>query len=224
VGAFGPSIPSDDAGHAWTMPAGREFEVRFPLTSTRPLAGPAGGRCPQSLDEVPTSPQRDCLLTALHVIDGYADPWLAPSVELFVDPAAAGPAPTAGVPPTPKPGPASDPGRTTPLVSRIAFSAAHLAAAAKKGLTLSMRCARACHGNVKVTVEAAVARRARLGKRALTLAHGKFAAGAGATTAVRLRVPRGLAAKVGRLKALPVIVRVQPSEGPAMVAHLTLRR
>jgi pimeloyl-ACP methyl ester carboxylesterase len=74
VGGYGPSIPADDAGHAWTMPAGREFDVRFPLTSNRKLVGPGGGHCPQSLDEIPTSPQRDCLLIALHVVDGYSDP------------------------------------------------------------------------------------------------------------------------------------------------------
>ena len=88
VGAYGPAIPSDDAGHAWTMPAGREFDIRFPLRSDRKLTGPAGGHCPQSVDEIPAYPQRDCLLIALHVADGYSDPWLTPSEELFIDPAA----------------------------------------------------------------------------------------------------------------------------------------
>ena len=120
AGAYGPAIPSDDAGHAWTMPAGREFDVRFPLRSDRKLTGPAGGHCPQSVDEIPAYPQRDCLLIALHVADGYADPWLTPSEELFIDPAIA---------------------PVTPVVSHIAFPNAHLAKAGKQGLRLSMHCA-----------------------------------------------------------------------------------
>jgi hypothetical protein len=213
TGAYGPAIASDDAGHAWTMPAGREFDVRFPLKSDRKLVGPAGGHCPQSVDEIPAYPQRDCLLIALHVADGYSDPWLTPSEELFIDPAAAGSAPSPTSTPNPK-----------PVVSRIAFTGAHLAAVAKKGLGLSMRCATACNGRVKVAVAAATAKRLHLAKGALTLASGPFSAAAGKTATVHLKLSRQLAAKVRKLKSLAVTVTVTPSGAAKTVAHLTLHR
>jgi hypothetical protein len=219
TGAYGPAIASDDAGHAWTMPAGREFDVRFPLKSDRKLAGPAGGHCPQSVDEIPTSPQRDCLLIALHVADGYSDPWLTPSEELFIDPAAAGSGPAAT--PTPNAQPTPSP---MPVVSRIAFTRAHLAAVATKGLGLSMRCATACKGRIKVEVAAATAKRLHLAKGALTLTSGRFSATAGKTATVHLKLSRRLARKVRKLKSLAVTVTVTPSGAAKEVAHLTLHR
>jgi hypothetical protein len=215
AGAYGPAIASDDAGHAWTMPAGREFDVRFPLKSDRRLAGPAGGHCPQSIDEIPAYPQRDCLLVALHVADGYSDPWLTPSEELFVDPAPAGAAPS----PTPTAKPIAN---ATPVVSRIAFTSAHLAAVAKKGLRLSVRCATACTGRVTVSVTAATANRLHLAQR--TLASGRFSAPAGRTATVHLKLSRRLAGKVRRLKSLPIAVTVTPSGAAQTVAHVTLHR
>lgn len=215
TGAYGPALASDDAGHAWTMPAGREFDVRFPLKSDRRLAGPAGGHCPQSVDEIPAYPQRDCLLVALHVIDGYSDPWLAPSEELFVDPASAGSTPAT----TPATG-----ATPLPVVSRIAFTRTHLAAVAKKGLALAVRCATACTGKVKVAVAAASAKRLHLAKGALTLSSGRFSAGAGKTATVHLKVSRRLARKLRRLKSLAVTVTVTPSGAAGTVAHLTLHR
>jgi hypothetical protein len=219
AGAYGPAIASDDAGHAWTMPAGREFDVRFPLKSDRKLAGPAGGHCPQAVDEIPAYPQRDCLLIALHVADGYSDPWLTPSEELFIDPAPAGSAPattpSANAKPTPKP---------TPVVSRIAFKRAHLAAVAKRGLALSMRCATACKGKVKIEVAAATAKRLHLAKGALTLTSGRFSAAAGKTATVHLKVSRPLARKVRQLRSLAVTVTVTRSGAATTVAHLTLHR
>ncbi len=218
VGAYGPSIPSDDAGDAWTMPRGRAFDVRFPLTSNRKLVGPGGGHCPQSPDEIPTSPQRDCLLIALHVIDGYGDPWLTPNEELFIDPAAASHAtPT----PTPSPTPPK-PDPTTPVVSQIAFSRAHLATAANKGLPLSMHCAKACHGTVKITIAAATAKRLHLAKSALTLTSGHFSAAAGQTATVPLKLSRRLAEKIRKLKSLAVTVTVTPSGATTTIIHLTL--
>lgn len=207
VGAYGPAIPSDDAGHAWTMPAGREFDIRFPLKSDRTLTGPAGGHCPQSVDEIPAYPQRDCLLIALHVADGYSDPWLTPSEELFIDPAAAGSAPS-----------------PAPIVSHIAFTGGHLATAAKQGLRLSLRCARACHGHVKIAVAAATAKRLHLAKGALRLTSGQFSATAGKTATVHLKLSRKLAGKVRKLKSLAVTVTATPAGAAKTVAHLTLHR
>jgi hypothetical protein len=110
------------------------------------------------------------------------------------------------------------------VISRIAFSKAHLAALAKKGLRLSIGCAAACGGSLKVRVPAATAKRLKLGKGALTLASGRFSAAAGKTATVHLKVPKGVAAKVRKLKSLKVAVTVAPSGSPARTAQLTLRR
>ena len=218
AGAYGPAIPSDDAGHAWTMPAGREFDVRFPLTSARKLVGPGGGHCPQSLDEIPTSPQRDCLLIALHVVDGYSDPWLTPNEELFIDPATASPTPT----PTPTPDAArARPDDTGRLADRL-HPRAPRHRGATKGLPLSMHCAKACHGTVKVTVAAATAKRLHIAKGALTLTSGHFSAAADKTATVQLKLSRRLAGKIRKLKSLAVTVTVTPSGAAKTVTQLTL--
>ena len=219
VGAYGPEIPSDNAGHAWTMPAGREFDIRFPLTSDRRLAGPAGGHCPQSVDEIPTNPQRDCLLIALNVADGYSNPWLTPSVEMFIDPAAPGPGPKPPPPPPPSPPPPR-----APTISQIAFTSAHLASAGTRGLRLSMHCAAACSGRVNVALPASTAKRLHLATGAITLTSGRFSAAAGHQATVKLKLSRRLARKVRKLKSLPVIVTVTPAGGARAVVHLTLHR
>jgi hypothetical protein len=91
-GIYGPMLPAGDGGAGWDMPPGRTLEVQFPLVSDRELKGPAGGHCPETLDEIGTSPQRDCLLLAVHVADGSDDPWLLPNVEMVVAPGPAKPA------------------------------------------------------------------------------------------------------------------------------------
>jgi len=87
-GTNGPMLPAGDGGAAWDMPPGRTLEVQFPLVTNRELKGPAGGHCPETLDEIGISPQRDCLLLAVHVLDGTSDPWLLPNAEMFIAPAA----------------------------------------------------------------------------------------------------------------------------------------
>lgn len=82
-GTYGPLLPAGDGGAAWDMPPGRTTVIDFPLKATRQLTGPAGGHCPQSVDDFPYYHQYDCLLAAVHVIDGDTDPWLAPDVQLF---------------------------------------------------------------------------------------------------------------------------------------------
>ena len=88
-GVLGPQLPAGDGGGGWDLAPGRTYEVQFPLVSNRQLKGPAGGYCPRSADELPFYTQRDCLITAVHVVDGDTDPWLMPDEELFLDPAAA---------------------------------------------------------------------------------------------------------------------------------------
>jgi hypothetical protein len=107
TGAYGPMLPAGDGGAAWDMPPGRTLEVQFPLVSTRELKGPAAGHCPESVDEISAFPQRDCLAVAVHVADGTDDPWLFPTVQMVLAPAAVahdpGPGPGPGPTPATKP-------------------------------------------------------------------------------------------------------------------------
>jgi hypothetical protein len=113
-GTYGPMLPAGDGGAGWDMPPGRTLEVQFPLVSHRELKGPAGGHCPETLDEIGLSPQRDCLLLALHMLDGSDDPWLLPNVQMVMAPAlGVTPAPTPTPTPTPSPAP-------TPAKARLA--------------------------------------------------------------------------------------------------------
>jgi hypothetical protein len=89
-GVYGPQFTHGDGGGAWDMPPGREYEVVFPLVSTRALKGPAGGPCPQTLNDLSIDKQRDCLLIALHVADGTDDPWLLPNEQMIIAPGAGG--------------------------------------------------------------------------------------------------------------------------------------
>ena len=109
TGAYGPMLPAGDGGAAWDMPPGRTLEVQFPLVSTRELKGPAAGHCPESVDEITAFPQRDCLAVAVHVADGSDDPWLFPTVQMVLAPAAVTPGPPPAPGPTPPPGPATKP-------------------------------------------------------------------------------------------------------------------
>ena len=102
-GTYGQMLPAGDGGNAWDMPPGRTLEVQFPLVSNRELKGPAGGHCPQTLDELGLGQPRDCLLTPTHVIDGDSNPWLLPNEDMVIAPGA-----TTGTTPggstAPKPG------------------------------------------------------------------------------------------------------------------------
>lgn len=82
-GTYGASI-DPTSGQPWTMPRGRILEVYFPLKSSRPMKGLADVVCPKTLGELATLPQGDCAIAALHVADGYRDPWLLPSQHLVV--------------------------------------------------------------------------------------------------------------------------------------------
>ena len=139
---------------------------------------------------------------------------LAPGVSLAVD---------AAHPITCLYGDNGGPGVNDPTCPTHAITGA-LAAVAKKGLGLSMRCATACKGHVKVEVAAATAKRLHLAKGALTLTSGRFSAAAGKTATVHLKLSRQLAGKVRKLKSLAVTVTVTPSGAAKTVAHLTLHR
>ena len=91
-GVYGPQFTHGDGGGAWDLPPGRQFEVVFPLVSNRALKGPAGGPCPQTLNDlsVDRGEQRDCLLIALHVADGTRNPWLLPDEQMVIGAGAGG--------------------------------------------------------------------------------------------------------------------------------------
>jgi hypothetical protein len=134
TGTYGPMLPAGDGGAGWDMPPGRTLEVQFPLVSHRELKGPAGGHCPETLDEIGTSPQRDCLLLAVHVADGTDDPWLLPNVQMVL-------APSAGLTPQPTPAPTPTPGPTPPAVATARLTApkaVKLAALRAHGLTATI--------------------------------------------------------------------------------------
>lgn len=229
AGTYGPQLAHDDAGDAWVLPPGRLFIIEFPLRSTRQLKGPAGGACPQTLTDVVTPAANDCLVGALHLADGYSDPWLLPDEPMVIGPASA-PSPPAPSPPAPAP-PVPVPPKPAPvgrkIVTRIEFSHTHLAKLANKRLTLSLHCAKRCHGTVTITVSAKTARRLRLAKQPrhpVTIAHGRFSARLAKSATVQLKVASQLAARLRRLSTLPVTVTAKPSDGPRTVAHRTLRR
>ena len=92
AGVYGPQLPAGDEGGGWDLSPGRTYEVQFPLVSTRQLKGGLGGYCPRNADEIAFHPDRDCLITAVHVIDGDTNPWLTPSEDMYL----AAPAPTSG--------------------------------------------------------------------------------------------------------------------------------
>ncbi len=54
-GVLGPQLPAGDGGGGWDLAPGRTYEVQFPLVSNRQLKGPAGGYCPRSADELPST-------------------------------------------------------------------------------------------------------------------------------------------------------------------------
>ena len=89
-GTYGQMLPAGDGGGAWDMPPGRTLEVQIPLRSTRELKGPAGGHCPDDLNQLTAGQPRDCVITPIHILDGTSDPWLLPNEEMFLNPAPSG--------------------------------------------------------------------------------------------------------------------------------------
>ena len=234
-GIYGPALAPGAPGSAWRLPAGRWFEIQFPLRSTRQLRGAAGGYCPLTVDEIATSPQNDCLGAVLGLAAGDADnPWLLAHEGLVIDPATTPPVPTPTPTPTPTPPKATPPKPTPPtpkppkltarVVGHVAFAHAHLAGLTHRPLTLSVRCVKRCRGTVTIAISAATAKRLRLSSHALTLARGRFAAHAGKTATVHLKVSHPLAIKVRRLRSLPVTVTAAPAGGRKVAAHHTLTR
>jgi hypothetical protein len=101
--------------------------------------------------------------------------------------------------PTPTPSPAPQPGPKAGL----SVSSAKLKAALKKGLVVKVT---GMSGTVKVTagISKSVARKAKLGKKAITVASGSAKAG----TAVRLKFTKRAARRLAKLRSVTLTVKV----------------
>ncbi|MGH2893812.1 MAG: hypothetical protein ACRDPM_11190, partial [Solirubrobacteraceae bacterium] len=165
-GIYGPALSPHGPASAWQLPAGRWFEIQFPLRADRQLRGEAGGYCPLTVDQISDTPN-DCLGAVLGLAAGDADnPWLLAHEGLVINPAATPtptPTPPTPTPPTPPPPPTppitcaatahcTPPTPTTKVITRITFAHVHLAALTHRPLTLSVRCAKACRGTVTIRV------------------------------------------------------------------------
>jgi hypothetical protein len=178
AGTYGPALPPRDGGGAWDLPVGRLFEVQFPLVSSRQLRGPAGGNCPEALDEL--QQRSDCLVAAVHVADGDTDPWLLPSEDLITG---AG-SPAAGS-----------------LVARLARANGQTVTSALRARALLVSCSLNAAGRcaVSAAIPAAVPRRLHVrvppGAKTVTLGTGSATLRAAGRRTVRVRLSAsGLAA------------------------------
>jgi hypothetical protein len=206
-GAYGPAFPAGDGGSVWDMPPGRTLEVQFPLISTRRLMG--GGICPATVDEIPTHPNFDCLIAAVHVVDGDTDPWLAPDVQVFMNPG-------------PTPGPAAK-------VSLAVPAGQHLRSL-KHSRVLRVTCNATTAGRcgVSAAITAKQARKLHLtvkrsAKRyALGSAHKRLATAGRAT--LRIKLSRKTATALARAKKLRVTLTATDTNGATSRRTVTLKR
>jgi hypothetical protein len=115
------------------------------------------------------------------------------------------PGPQPAPSPSPRPAPAPKPG--------LSVSPAKLKAALKQGLVVKVS---GMSGTVKVTagISKAVARKAKLGKRAMTVASGSAKAGAG----VRLKFTKRAARRLAKLRSVTLTV-----EAPGVSRTVTLK-
>jgi hypothetical protein len=119
AGAYGPSFDQETPSgpKPWEVAHLRGVVIEIPLRSSRPLKGAAGR--PSSCVRVagrpcPAAQTGDNAQLGVWVSDGRLDPWLVPSVPLFVEPAG-------GTPPPPAPPvivDPTDPPVVTPAINR----------------------------------------------------------------------------------------------------------
>jgi hypothetical protein len=237
-GALGPQLPAGDGGGGWDLPAGRTFEVQFPLVSNRQLMGPAGGHCPATADEIPFNPNRDCLITALHVIDGDTNPWLMPSEELFLAPPAGptptgptptGPTPTGPTPTGPKPGPGTSPKSTKAKLS-LALPAGQRLRSIARARALRVTCATTAAGacRVRATIAGKTARSLKLSGAKATKPYALGSASAHLSKAgratLKIKLSRKVAAALGRARTLRVLLTASGDAGASGSRSVTLER
>jgi len=196
-------MPAGDGGAAWDMPPGRTTVIDFPLKTTRQLEGPAGGHCPQSVDDFPYDHRYDCLLAAVHVLDGDTDPWLAPDVEMF----------TGG-------------GSPVTHVTLAVPKGQHLRTVAKKrALAVTCRATVAERCAVRATIPAKQARKLHLSVakkvKAYVLASGSKRMARAGTARVKLKLSR----KAAAARARSLRIAVAATDGSATARRtVTLKR
>ena len=112
TGAYGPSFDqvTPDGPKPWEVPHLRGVVIEIPLRSSRPLKGAAGrpASCVRVAGRPCSSAQTgDNAQLGVWVSDGRLDPWLVPTVPLFVEAAGTAPTPQPPATTTPTPGPAA---------------------------------------------------------------------------------------------------------------------
>jgi len=202
AGLHGPRLAfGGRADGLWFLPTGKLLSLWFPLRSSRPLAGlpvlsPGCGRPAGGGGEPPCRPEQagDNLQIAVWALDGFADPYLVPTIGLQVAP---GPA-SAGAP-APAPAPGASPRAGAPRAPRLLT--------APRALTLR----RALRGvAVTVAVPASGARVvATLSARRLgRIAVARRANVRAGTLRLRLAPTRRAAARLRRARAVTATLRV----------------
>jgi hypothetical protein len=172
-------LPPADGGAAWALPVGRIFEVEVPLVSNRPL-DVTGGTCQETTLEL-VSRTSDCLVGALHIIDGQSDPWLIPSKQLFV-----APAPVQG----------GSKGTGSGVQPKLGTAVAARSARVKGGrarLRLQCRGAGRCVGTLRLSGRSRskrAGRRKRRASRRVLIGRASFSLRAGASGSVRVPLSR----------------------------------
>jgi hypothetical protein len=146
-GIYGPAFDQETSGgpKPWPVPHLRGVVIEVPLRSSRPLKGAAGrpSSCVRmGLGPPPCSGEKagDNIQLATWVSDGRLDPWLVPTVPLFVEPAVTTQPPpvTPTGPQSPSPGSGTT-GAAAPVPPAInkAPSRARLAAL-RRGLSVTV--------------------------------------------------------------------------------------
>jgi len=222
-GTYGPALSPNGPASAWALPAGRWFEIQFPLRSDRQLQGEAGGYCPQTVQEVLRSLQNDCLGVAFGLSDGAGNPWLVAHEGLVIDPAAPSPQPQ----PQPGPQPQPQPGLQSPSPRPIpAGPHVKLALAARQSLSKIVRaraivltCAvdRASRCVVRATITAAQARELHLsvkhGVRRVTLGKASVRLRRAGHATVRLTLSDKTAVALRHARTLVVFLTATATDG-----------
>jgi hypothetical protein len=203
-GTYGPMLPPEDGGGAWSLPVGTIFEVQVPLVSTRSL-DVTGGTCQSTTADL-VSRSSDCLVGAVHIIDGQTDPWLVPSQQLFVAPAPAAPPPPSPKPPSPA---APNPPRPAPPAGIAVAKKVAVVKGGRARIKLKCTAVGACNGVAKLLLPSKK-RRARAARPGSWTVVGSsaFAIPAGRTRTIAVRLKGSAKAALRRSRRHRVRVRL----------------
>ena len=143
TGAYGPSFDQEtpNGPMPWEVPHLRGVVIEIPLRSSRPLKGAAGrpATCVRVAGRPCSAAQTgDNVQLGVWVSDGRLDPWLVPTVPLFVEPAGGPPPPVIIDPTDPSPAPVVAPAiQRAPSKARLRRSFNVRVFVAQRGSTIS---------------------------------------------------------------------------------------